>query len=64
MDDPELLLTVRMDAPLTARLLSAIGARFPASLWGVPGVASVFARVADTAFGIGDVTLVGTAPNG
>lgn len=64
MDDPELLLTVRMEAPLTARILNAIGTRFPFSLWRVPNVASLFARVADTVFGIGDVTLVGTAPNG
>lgn len=64
MDDPELLLTVRMDAPLPATILNAIGARFPFSLWRVPGVASLFAQVADTVFSIGDVTLIGTTPNG
>lgn len=64
MDDPELLLTVRMDAPLTARILNAIGARVPSSLWRVPAVASLFAQVADTVFDTGDVTLIGTAPNG
>ena len=64
MDDPELLLTVQMDAPRTATILNAIGARFPSSLWRVSGVASLFAQVADTVFGIGDVTLIGTAPNG
>lgn len=64
MDEPELHLTVRMDEPLTATILNAIGARFPATLWRVPGVASLFARVADAVFGIGDVTLIGTAPNG
>lgn len=64
MDNPELLLTVRMDAPLTTTILNAIGARFPSSLWRGPGVASLFAPVADTVFGIGDVTLIGTAPNG
>lgn len=64
MDDPELLLTGRMDAPLPARILNAIGARFPSSFWRVRGVTSLFAWVADTVFGIGDVTLIGTAPNG
>ena len=64
MDDPELLLTVRMDAPLTATVLNAIGARIPSSLRRIPAVASLFARVADTVFGIGDVTLIGTTPNG
>ncbi|MFC7250525.1 hypothetical protein ACFQJ5_11840 [Halomicroarcula sp. GCM10025324] len=64
MDDPELRLTIRMDAPLTATILNAIGARLPATIWRIPGVASVFARVADTVFDIGDVTLIGTAPNG
>lgn len=53
-----------MAAPLTATILNAIGARVPSSLWGVSGVASLFAQVADTVFGIGDVTLIGTAPNG
>ena len=64
MADPELLVTVRMDGPLAATILNANGARFPSSLWRVPGVASLFAQVADTVFGIGDVTLIGTAPNG
>jgi hypothetical protein len=64
MDDLELLLTVRMDAPLSARILNAIGARFLSPLWRVPGVASVFAKVAEAAFDIGDVTLIGTAPKG
>jgi len=48
MDDPDLLLRVRMDAPLAARMLNAVGARFPSSLWCVPWVAPLFARVADT----------------
>lgn len=64
MDDPKLELTVQMDAPRPAKFLNAIGARIPTSLWRVPGMASLFAHIADAVFDIGDVTLIGTAPNG
>ncbi|MFB6080986.1 MAG: hypothetical protein ABEJ81_08315 [Haloferacaceae archaeon] len=64
MDRPELRLTVELDAPPSARIANAVGARVPASLWRLPGVASRAARVADRVFGVGDVTFVGTVPNG
>lgn len=64
LDEPELEATVRLAAPPRARLLNAVGARLPLSAWRRPAVARLLARVADAAFGVGDVTLVGTTPSG
>lgn len=64
MDDPALNITLELESTWLARVMNTIGARFPVRLWRVPSVARTMARLADVVFDVGDVTLVGEAPNG
>ena len=64
MDDPALHLEVELESPWSARVMNAVGARFPVRVWRIPPVARTMARLADVMFDVGDVTLVGTGPNG
>ncbi|MCO8245363.1 hypothetical protein [Haladaptatus sp. AB643] len=64
MDDPDFVLTVKLEAAWPTRIMNIIGARIPVFLWRVPGVAQTLAPIADRVFDVGDVTFVGSAPNG
>ena len=64
MDGPDLDLTVELESSWRTTFMNAIGSRIPVSVWRVPEVARGLTRIADLMFDVGNVSLVGTAPNG
>ncbi|UJR84566.1 hypothetical protein [Sandaracinus amylolyticus] len=64
MDAPRLDWTIDVGAPLRSRVLGAMGTKLPRMMWRSRLVQRLITRVGDAAFGVGDVTLSGRAPNG
>lgn len=64
MDSPPLRWDVSMAGPPLFSIANAISSRIPERHWRSPATLRTFERVGGAAFGLGDVTLSGNAPNG
>ena len=64
VDAPRLEWHVSMATPPLFKVMNAISPRLPEPLWRAPTTLRAFERLGKTLFDLGDITLIGTAPNG